>query len=470
MLDSSTTGGGVGKEPTRLKRPVFLGSAIGVVAISLWVMFAPDSATDVIGSMVDWTSRGFGWFYILLATAALVFVVFLAVSKYGHTKLGPAHSKPQYGTFAWASMLFAAGIGTDVMFYAVAGPVTQYLDPPVGNGETVDAANEASVWTMFHYGISGWGLYTLMGIALGYFAYRRNLPLAVRSALYPIFGRRIEGAIGHGVDLAAVLGTIFGVATALGIGVVQLNFGLELLFGIPQGVPAQVGLIVLAVVVATLSAVSGIDAGIRRLAQANVLLTVLLAAFVLVTGQTRLLIDGLVQNVGDFVSLFPGMTLDTFAFDRPDQWLSDWTLFFWAWWITWSAFVGMFLARISRGRTIRQFIGGTLVLPFSYIVMWVSIFGNSAIDRIRSGDADFGQLAMNTPEQGFYTLLQDYPLFPVIGLLATVVGLLFYITSADSGALVMANLTSHLRHPLADAGWRRGSSGRSRPVCSRRRC
>lgn len=436
----------------RIKLPVFVGAAVGVVAVALWAIVAPTAAEDTIGTLVGVTSEWFGWFYILFATAALVFVLFLAFSGYGNTKLGPDHSTPQYSTFAWASMLFAAGIGTDLMFFAVAEPVTQYLAPPVGPGETVQAAREATVWTLFHYGLSGWGMYALMGMALAYFAYRMNLPLAIRSALYPIFGKRIHGTLGHTVDLAAVVGTIFGVATSLGIGVVQLSFGLDLLFGIPEGQASQIGLIALAVGIATLSAVSGIDRGIRRLSQLNVVLAIGLAAFVLLAGNTVFLLNGLVLNVGDYVSSFSGLTLQTFAFDRPVEWLNGWTLFFWAWWIAWASFVGLFLARISRGRTIRQFVVGTMLIPFSYILMWVSIFGNSAIDVVRRGGSAFGELAMNTPERGFYTLLMEYPAFPLVAGIATFVGLLFYVTSADSGALVMANLSSHLPTPQDDAG------------------
>ncbi|MCZ2824511.1 MULTISPECIES: choline BCCT transporter BetT [unclassified Modestobacter] len=446
--EGSTTAG----PSARIKKPVFYGSAAGVLIVAGWAIAAPTAAADAIGTLVGWTSEWFGWFYILLATAVLVFVIFLGVSRYGRTKLGPEHSTPQYSTFAWASMLFAAGIGTDLMFFAVAEPVTQYLAPPVGEPETVEAAREATVWTLFHYGITGWGMYALMGMALAYFSYRMNLPLAIRSALYPIFGKRINGALGHTVDMAAVLGTIFGVATSLGIGVVQLNYGLDVLVGIPEGRAAQVGLIALAVGIATISAVSGIDKGIKLLSQLNVLLAIGLAAFVLIAGNTVFLLNALVLNIGDFVSTFGDLTLQTFAFDRPVDWLNGWTLFFWAWWIAWASFVGLFLARISRGRTIRQFVAGTMIIPFTYILMWVSIFGNSALDRVRGGDEAFGELAMNTPERGFYTLLMDYPVFPLTAAVATFVGLLFYVTSADSGALVMANLSSELRTPQDDAG------------------
>ncbi len=447
---------GAGAEPDqpvyRVNKVVFIGSATVTVVVALWAMLAPDAASDALATLVGWTSTWFGWFYILLATSVLAFVVYLGFSRYGRTRLGPEHSRPEFSTFAWASMLFAAGIGTDLMFFAVAEPVTQYLAPPTGAAETTAAAREATVWTLFHYGISGWAMYALMGMALAYFAYRMNLPLAIRSSLYPIFGKRVDGPLGDGVDLAAIIGTIFGIATSLGIGVVFLNFGLQELFGIPQGLPAQIGLIVLAVGMATISAVSGVDKGIKRLSQLNVLLALGLAAWILVTGKTAFLLNALVLNVGDFVRLFPDMTMQTFAFDDTGDWMSYWTLFFWAWWIAWASFVGLFLARISRGRTIRQFVLGTMIIPFTYTLMWVSIFGNSAIDLVRTGDEEFGDRAMNAPEQGFYTMLAEYPGFPVIASIATFVGLLFYVTSADSGALVMGNLSSTRRSSQDDAG------------------
>ncbi len=449
---AATTGTHAGPAPTaRIRPPVFWGAATGVVVVALWAIVAPTAAAGTIGALVGWASTWFGWFYILLATVVVVFVLGLGLSRYGRVKLGPEHSTPEHSTVAWASMLFAAGIGTDIMFFAVAEPVSQYLAPPVGEGQTVEAAREAVVWTLFHYGLSGWAMYALMGMALAYFAYRMNLPLAIRSALYPIIGRRIHGPVGHTVDLAAILGTIFGVATSLGIGVVQLNFGLDVLLGIPEGRAAQIGLIALAVLVATISAVSGIDRGIKRLSQLNVALAVGLAAFLLLAGDTAFLLNGLVLNLGDYVSSFPELTMQTFAYDPPVEWLQGWTLFFWAWWIAWASFVGLFLARISRGRTIRQFVAGTMLIPFGYVLMWVSIFGNSAIDVVRRGDAAFGDLTMSTPERGFYTLLMEYPAFGVVAAVATFVGLLFYVTSADSGALVMANLSSELSTPQSDA-------------------
>lgn len=430
--------------PMRINYIVFIGSFVGILALAIWAILAPDAAAAVLGVGVTWTAGWFGSFYIALASCVVVFVVAIGFSRYGEVRMGPQHSRPEYSTFSWAAMLFAAGIGTDLMFFSVAEPVIQYLQPPRIEGGTLQAAKEATVWALFHYGLSGWAMYSLMGMALGYFAYRLGRPLAVRSALYPLLGRRLDGPIGHLVDIAAILGTIFGVATSLGIGVVQLNVGLDLLFGIKSGLGPQIALVIIAVVMATISATTGVDRGIRILSQLNVILAIGLAAWVLVTGKTQFLLNALVMNIGDLVSGFPGMTADTFAYDQPVDWMASWTLFFWAWWIAWASFVGMFLARISKGRTIRQFVFGTLVIPFSYIVMWVSIFGNSAIDRIRSGDKAFGEVTLEAPEQGFYSLLTHYPGATFLIGLATFVGLLFYVTSADSGALVMANLCSFL--------------------------
>lgn len=438
-------------EASRLKPVVFVGASVVILAISIWAIITPTGADYVIGTVVGWISRGFGWYYFLVATLYLGFVVFIALSRYGAVKLGPQHSTPDYGLFAWASMLFAAGIGIDLLFFSVSGPVTHYLAPPEGDPETIEAARQAVVWSLFHYGITGWAMYALMGMALGYFAFRYRLPLAIRSALYPLIGRRIHGRIGDAVDLAAIIGTVFGISVSLGIGVVQLNYGLNVLFGIPEGVTAQIGLIVLAVLVATVSAVAGVDRGIRRLSEINVVLAIILMLYVLIAEDPVWLLNALILNIGDYISRFPEITLNTFAYDQPIDWLNTWTLFFWAWWIAWAPFVGLFLARISRGRTIRQFVAATLVIPLLYTLTFLSIFGNSALSIVMGGNTEFGQTAMNTPEHGFYTLLDQYPGFLFSAGLATIVGLLLYVTSADSGALVTGNLSSYLPTPITDA-------------------
>ncbi|AZG46045.1 choline BCCT transporter BetT [Gordonia insulae] len=436
---------------------VFVTSATIVLAFAIWALVSPDTADSVINDVREFISRWFGWWYFILATGIVGVVIFLGASKYGRYRLGPEESRPEYSLFTWTAMLFAAGIGIDLMFFSVAEPVTHFLNPPVGPAETNAAAREAVTWTVFHYGVTGWAMYALMGGALAYFAFRHNLPLTIRAALYPIFGKRVEGRWGDAIDVAAVLGTIFGIATSLGIGVVQLNYGLNEIFGISQGKAAQIGLIVLSVIIATASATSGVDKGIRRLSELNVILAIILLVYILVAGKTDFLLNGLTQNAGDYVSTFADRTLDTFAWDQVNPtpgndargFVDGWTLFFWAWWVAWAPFVGLFLARISRGRTMRQFIFGVLVVPFSFILLWISIFGNSALEVAR-GDQDFAETTASTPEAGFYSLLEQYPGSTLLIGIATITGLLFYVTSADSGSLVMGNFTSRLPDPMAD--------------------
>lgn len=449
--DNSESGApGQSAQRPRVNWRVFLGAALATLAITIWALIAPDQAKGVLGSVVKWTSSWFGWLYIALVAAVLIFVIFLALSRYGGTKLGPAHSKPEFSLMSWASMLFAAGISTDLMYFSVSEPVRQFLKPPSTKPETVEAAREGTAWMLFHYGISGWGLYALMGMALAYFAYRMNMPLAIRSALGPIFGRRMKGVFGDTVDFAALLGTIFGVATSLGIGVVMVNVGLHTVFGLPVSTSVEVGIVAVGVAVATLSATSGVDKGIKLLSLLNVFLAIALTLWVLVMGKTQYLLNALVLNIADFARLFPNMVGQTFPFENTGSWMTDWTLFFWAWWIAWASFVGLFLARISRGRTIRQFVLGTLSIPFCYILMWASIYGNSALDLVRSGDRSFGKATVVNPEGAFYELLSHYPAFTFIAGVATLTALLFYVTSADSAALVMANLSSHLPTPQHD--------------------
>lgn len=430
--------------------PVFIISGVGILAIALWAIFAPDNAADTLAGIVAWVSKNFGWFYIVTATVAVLFMLYVAISRTGQIKLGPDHAKPQFGLFSWASMLFAAGIGIDLLFFSVAEPVAQFYGPPTGDAETIEAARQAVVFTLFHYGVTGWALYALMGMAFGYFAYRLNMPLTIRSALYPIIGKRIHGPAGEAVEIAAMLGTVFGVATSLGIGVVQLNYGLRVLFGVDESTSWQIALIVVAVSVAIASAVSGVDKGIRRLSELNVGLAICLMLYILVTGRTAFLFDALVMNVSEYVSKFPSMTMDTYAFSGAQEWLNSWTLFFWAWWVAWAPFVGLFLARISRGRSLRQFVVGTLTIPFLFVLMWVSVFGNSALDLVIGGDSEFGQTALDYPERAFYLLLEQYPAPMLVAAVASLIGLLLYITSADSAALVMSNFTSKITDTQQD--------------------
>lgn len=440
----------------RINPVVFFTSAGLILLFALVSIIYSEDSAIWIKRMLIWVSNTFGWYYMLAATLYLVFVVVLATSRYGSIRLGPEQSKPEFSMTSWAAMLFAAGIGIDLMYFSVVEPIAQYMLPPEGQGQTFEAARQSMVWTLFHYGITGWSMYALMGIALGYFSYRYNFPLSIRSALYPIFGKRVNGPIGHIVDIAAVIGTTFGIATTFGIGVVQLNYGLNLLLGVPDDLSVKAALIIFAVIISTISVTVGVEKGIRVLSELNVLFALGLIVFVLYFGQTGFLLNALVQNVGDYLSRFMGLALHTFAFDRPTEWMNNWTLFFWAWWVAWSPFVGLFLARISRGRTIREFVLGTLIIPFTFTLLWLSVFGNAAIIEIINGDSGFAADVLAHPESGFYALLKHYPAFTFSASLATITGMLFYITSADSGAMVLGNFTSNLKDINSDApGWTR---------------
>ena len=439
--------------PDRINPTVFYGSALGIIVFAVWTMFFTAPATEVINAILGWIANTFGWFYFVAVTAYLVFVVYIAFSRYGNLKLGPAHSTPDFNMLTWAAMLFSAGIGIDLLFFCIAEPVTQFLAPPVGDGNTIAAARHAMELTYLHWGLSGWGVYTLVGMSLAFFSYRHGMPLAIRSSLYPLFGKRINGVLGDAVDIAAVLGTVFGVATSLGIGIIQLNYGLMHMFGIPETTSTQVILAILIVFFSAISAVTGVEKGIRRLSEFNMVLALLLMLFVLFFGKTIFLLNALVMNVGDYLSNFVSLSLNTYAFDQPTAWLNGWTIFFWAWWVAWGPFVGLFLARISRGRTIRQFVAGTLLLPLIFMMVWMSIMGNSAIDMVmnNTGVADFGQQAMANPGSSIYLFLESLPWVGLTTMVTTILGVVFFVTSADSGALVLSNMTSVLRDPASDA-------------------
>lgn len=285
----------------RLNPVVFYGSVIGIVVFSLWAMIATEQANGIINALLGWISNTFGWYYFLTVVIYLVFVLFVGVSRFGRIRLGPEHSRPDFNIFSWSAMLFSAGIGIGVIFFALAEPLTQFYNAPNAPDDQVAAARHAMQLTFLHWGLSGWGIYTLVGMSLAFFSYRHNLPLTISSALYPIFGKKIYGPIGHVVDIAAVLGTVFGIAASLGIGVIQLNYGLNFMFGIAESAWTQTILVLLIVLFATISAVTGVEKGIRRLSEFNVLLAIALLLFVLFAGKTVFLLNALVMNVGDYL-------------------------------------------------------------------------------------------------------------------------------------------------------------------------
>jgi choline/glycine/proline betaine transport protein len=386
--------------------------------------------------------HSFGWFYLLAVAAFLLFCVGIALSSYGHIKLGPDHSEPEFSYLSWFAMLFSAGMGIGLLFFGVAEPVMHFSNPPVGEGNTVAAAREAMSITFFHWGIHAWAIYAIMGLSLAYFGFRHDLPLTVRSALYPIIGKRIYGPIGHVVDIFAVLGTMFGVATSLGLGVLQVNAGLNYLFDVPEDLTVQIILIAVITLFATGSVVAGLNAGIRRLSELNLFLAVILLLFMLIAGPTLYLLQTLVENTGNYLTEIVDKTFTLYAYE-PTDWIGGWTLFYWAWWIAWSPFVGMFIARVSRGRTIREFILGVLFVPVGFTFLWMTFFGNTAIylelhetlGVISAGIQD------NVPT-AIFRLFEHLPLTTVASVLATILVITFFVTSSDSGSLVIDIITS----------------------------
>lgn len=427
----------------RLNPVVFTVAAGAIVAFSVWTLLDGASAAEAIGAALAWTSSRFGGFYVFAMAGYLVFVVGLAVSPWGRLRLGPPDARPEYPLLTWAAMLFAAGIGIDLLFFCVAEPLSHFLAPPLVEGATSAAARRAIDLTFLHWGLSGWGVYTLVGLCLAFFCYRRGQPLTVRSALSALPAGIGRGASGYAVEVAAVLATVFGIAASLGIGILQLSAGLERLMGLTPGRWLLAGLALLVVAGAALSAALGVDRGIRRLSEFNMLLAAALLGFVLLAGDTAALLGALAADVGSYLAGFPGLAFEAYALDLPRDWLNAWTVFFWAWWIAWGPFVGMFLARISRGRTIRSFVAGTLLLPLVFMMSWMSVMGNSAIELASGGADELARAALESPGSAIYEFLGLLPWPALTGLVATVLALVFFVTSGDSGALVLANMTSH---------------------------
>ncbi|MET3163334.1 UNVERIFIED_ORG: choline/glycine/proline betaine transport protein [Arthrobacter sp. UYEF10] len=441
----------------RVNWRVFIIASAIIIAFSVWAVLTPTGAAGTMKTVVAWVAESLGWFYVLTVTVVIGFVLWVALSKEGSVRLGPDHSRPQYELFTWVAMLFAAGVGIDMLFFSVTGPISQYMNPPAGQGQTPAAAQDAVVWTMFHYGVAGWAMYALLGMAMGYFAYRWGMPLSIRAALYPLLGKRVRGGIGDAIDIVTLVGTVFGVATSMGIGVVLLNVGFALLFGLEQGLALQIALVIVAVVLTIAACTSGVDKGIRWISELNIWSSAAMLLYILVTGQTSFLLNSLVENIGRFIFTLPDRTLQTFAYEEGgSEWMAGWTLFFWAFWLAWGPFVGLFLARISRGRTLREFVIAAITAPVLCDFLIVSIFGNSAMHEVLSGNTEFAQLAIDSPEQGWYALLGMFPGAGFLIGLGTLSGVLFYVTSANSGAMVMSNFSSTIPDPSQDgAKWLR---------------
>src|SRR5690606_21218649 len=425
-----------------LNPPVFFGAALLLLALVLLSVVQPEQIQALFARAQTWIVIHLSWVYVLAVALILLAVVFLAMSRYGDIKLGPDHSEPDYSRTTWFAMLFSAGMGIGLMFFGVAEPVMHFLDPPVGEGGTALAAREAMKITFFHWGLHAWAIYAIVALILGYFSFRHGLPLTLRSALYPLIGERIHGPIGHAVDIFAILGTVLGVATSLGMGVTQINTGLNHLFGLTVSVPVQLVLLVITTALATLSVVSGLDVGIRRLSELNLGLAVLLMLFILVLGPTVFILQTYVQNTGSYLSDLVNKTFNLYAY-QPNDWIGGWTLFYWGWWLAWSPFVGLFIARISRGRTIRDFVAGVMLVPTAFTLLWMTVFGDSAIHMILvDGVASLGEAVRADTSLALFAFLEQFPFASLISTVAVVMVVVFFVTSADSGAMVVDMLAA----------------------------
>ena len=425
-----------------INKPVFFTSSAIIFAMVLIGIAFPQDAERIFAATQSFVIETFGWFY-LLAVGIFVFVVlFLAISGYGRLKLGPDEAEPDYSYVSWLAMLFAAGMGIGLMFYAVSEPILHYSVPPEADPRSFDAARQAMSITFFHWGIHAWAIYAIVGLSLAYFSFRYNLPLTVRSGFYPLIKDRINGPIGDAVDIFAICGTLFGIATSLGVGVMQINAGLNYLLDIPQTVWVQVVLIAVVTGLATLSVVSGLDVGIRRLSEANLIVAILLMLFVLVVGPTEFIFRAFVQNVGTYLDTFIERTFKLYAYE-PRDWVSNWTLFYWAWWISWSPFVGMFIARISRGRTVREFVVGVLFVPSAFTFFWMTVFGNTAISLdMTTANGAISQAVGADISVALFQFFEYLPLSAVTSTLGIVLVAVFFVTSSDSGSMVVDTIAS----------------------------
>ena len=390
------------------------------------------------GMLGTFTFVNFGWFYVVSVTGLLGFLIWVAMSRYGNIRLGPDDEEPEYGTLTWFSMLFAAGIGTILMFWGVAEPLSHFANPPIAgvDGGTSEAAALAMNFALYHFGLHTWTIFTLPALAIGYFTYRQGLPMRISSIFYTVIGERIHGPIGWAIDIIAVLGTLFGVAVSVGLGTLQLNSGLGHLFGLPVGAASQIVIVAVITVIATVSVALGLDRGIKRLSQFNILIALGILLFVWVAGPTLFITSGTVENFGSYLQNLPWLAFWTETY-QGTNWQQSWTVFYWAWTISWAPYVGIFIARISKGRTIRQFVGGALGAPLLFTVVWFSVFGLASIDLELNRGVDLSTQVGADVSIALFTFLSEFPLAMLTSIASVIIIVVFLTTSADSAALVI---------------------------------
>jgi glycine betaine transporter len=419
---------------------------ISVVIISLfvlWGLLAPENLTESANTALAFTTGTFGWFYLLAAFIFLVFSAYLAFGPYGKIKLGKDDDEPEYSYFSWFAMLFSAGMGIGLVFWGVAEPITHYIDPPLdlAEGQTAEAARYALRYSFFHWGLHPWAIYCIIALGLAYSQFRKGESGLISSTFRPLLGNSVEGPIGKGIDTFATIATTFGVATSLGLGTLQINSGLSHVLGIPNNTTIQMIIIAIVTILYMVSATTGLDKGIRYLSNLNLGLAVALLLFVIVVGPTSFIFDALTTTIGGYIGNIIPMSFRLSPFTQ-GTWVGAWTLFYWAWWISWAPFVGTFIARVSKGRTIKEFVLGVLLVPTLFGTIWFSAFGGSALFFELFENKGIVDAVSNDVTTALFITLEQFPLGTILAGLGTLLIITFFITSADSATLVLGMLTS----------------------------
>src|SRR5919202_6172931 len=422
---------------------VFWTAAVLSALFVAWGILFTDNLAAVFDAVLfNFLVPNFGWVFILSTFGFLTFSFYLAFSRYGRIRLGGQNEQPEFRTVSWVAMMFSAGMGIGLMFYGVAEPISHMGAPPFGLAEpnTKGAAQVAMEYSYFHWAFHPWAIYAIMGLALAYFCFRKGMPNLISSAFYPLIGERVYGPIGKSIDVFAIWATLFGSATSLGFGAAQINSGLNFLWDVPVSSGLEIGVIGILTLLFVLSAVSGVEKGVQFLSNVNMVLAIVLALFVLFVGPFVFIWETFTESVGAYLYQFIPMSFRSGAFGG-GEWLSSWTIFYWAWWISWTPFVGTFLARISKGRTIREYLLGVLLVPTGVTFVWFAIFGGAAINLQLTGQANLIDAAAK-PEVSLFSLLEQLPLTTITSALVIFLVALFFISGADAASVVMGMLSS----------------------------
>ena len=428
---------------SRIDLAVFIPAAAITVIFLVWGIISNESLTAVTGTILDFLIGDIGWVYVVAVCGFVGICVFLVFSRYGHIRLGKDDDRPEFRTLSWISMMFAAGMGIGLLFYGVAEPISHLAAPPPGlaDAKTEEAARIAMQYTFLHWGVTGWAIYAVAGLALAYFGYRHGGRNLVSTACRPILGDRVDGMLGKSLDVAAVLATLFGLIPSLGMGALQVNGAMEFVWGVPNSATVQLIFIAVVTVMFVLSATTGVGNGVQFLANLSMLVAIAIAVFVVVVGPTRYIFSSLIENTGLYAYNFWPMMFRTGTFGQ-DQWVRSWTIFYWAWWVSWAPFVGTFIARISRGRTIREFVLGVLLLPAAVSLVWFVIFGGTAIHLALTQGVGIVEAVEASQASALFALLDQFPLAGTISVAVMVLIVLWFVSGADAGAVVMGILCS----------------------------